>query len=163
MNKLNITKLILPFTTDNYILWYKNNIKQLIKHKNFTQKEIDVLNTLLENKHLLSSRKIKLLKDMIEVRELTIKKFNKDIKEFGDNIQRMRNNLFKKHQSDIIKYKQNMMFIKSSATDDKLIIETNQIINNINTDKKYHLETYREKYREKYGLSIFGYDESEFN
>lgn len=159
MNKLNITKLILPFTTDNYILGYKNNIKQLIKHKNFTQKEIDVLNTLLENKHLLSSRKVKLLKDMIEVRELTIKKFNKDIKEFGDNIQRMRNNLFKKHQSDIIKYKQNMMFIKSSATDDKLIIETNRIVNNINTDKKYHLETYREKY----GLSIFGYDESEFN
>ena len=159
MNKLNITKLILPFTTDNYILGYKNSIKQLLKHKNFTQKEIDVLNTLLENKHLLSSRKIKLLKDMIEVRELTIKKFNKDIKEFGDNIQRMRNNLFKKHQSDIIKYKQNMMFIKSSATDDKLIIETNQIINNINTDKKYHLETYREKY----GLSIFGYDASEFN
>ena len=159
MNKLNITKLILPFTTDNYILGYKNNIKQLIKHKNFTQKEIDVLNTLLENKHLLSSRKVKLLKDMIEVRELTIKKFNKDIKEFGDNIQRMRNNLFKKHQSDIIKYKQNMMFIKSSATNDKLIIETNRIVNNINTDKKYHLETYREKY----GLSIFGYDESEFN
>lgn len=159
MNKLNITKLILPFTTDNYILGYKNSIKQLLKHKNFTQKEIDVLNTLLENKHLLSSRKVKLLKDMIEVRELTIKKFNKDIKDFGDNIQRMRNNLFKKHQSDIIKYKQNMMFIKSSATDDKLIRETNQIINNINTDKKYHLETYREKY----GLSIFGYDESEFN
>lgn len=159
MNKMNIVKLILPFTTDNYILGYKNSIKQLLKHKNFTQKEIDVLNTLLKNKHLLSSRKVKLLKDMIEVRELTIKKFNKDIKEFGDNIQRMRNNLFKKHQSDIIKYKQNMMFIKSSATDDKLIKETNQIINNINTDKKYHLETYREKY----GLSIFGYDVSEFN
>lgn len=159
MNKMNIVKLILPFTTDNYILGYKNSIKQLLKHKNFTQKEIDVLNTLLENKHLLSSRKVKLLKDMIEVRELTIKKFNKDIKEFGDNIQRMRNNLFKKHQSDIIKYKQNMMFIKSSATDDKLIKETNQIINNINTDKKYQLETYREKY----GLSIFGYDASEFN
>lgn len=159
MNKLNIAKLILPFTTDNYILGYKNSIKQLLKHKNFTQKEIDVLNTLLENKHLLSSRKVKLLKDMIEVRELTIEKFNKDIKYFGDNIQRMRNNLFKKHQSDIIKYKQNMMFIKSNATDNKLIIDTNQIINNINIDKKYHLEIYREKY----GLSIFGYDASEFN
>lgn len=159
----NVPKLLLPFTTDKYILDTKVILKNLKHQKYKSNKEIETLDKMisfLQTSNQFSCREISTLIVQRETLKLFHKSIIRNMNEMGREVQRMRLNNYKSNAEFIRLYKKAKSFIINGYDVDRLFKKELLLkYNKFNEDKLHHL-TY---HREKHGLDVFGYDSSEFN
>ena len=158
-----VPRLVLPFTTDQYILSAKVILKNLKNQLYKSNKEIETLDkmiSVLQASNNFSCREISII---IKQRE-NLKVFNKSIKrnmkELGNEVQRMRYNNQKRFYTWIqLHYKVKASIMSGIPVDDVMTKDILVSYNAMKEEKAYQLTSYREKH----GLDVFGYDHSEFN
>ncbi len=158
-----VPKLVLPLTTDQYILSAKVILKTLKKQLYTSNKEIETLDkmiSVLQTSNKFSCREISILIKQRDTLKLFNKSIKRNMKEMGDEVQRMRVNNQKRFYIWINLHKKVKDSIISGVPSN--IVMTKDVIHSYKCmfeEKTYQLTCYREKH----GLDIFGYDYSEFN
>lgn len=160
---MNIPKLILPFTTDQYILSAKVILKTLKKQLYTSNKEIETLDkmiSVLQTSNNFSCREISILIKQRDTLKLFNKSIKRNMKEMGDEVQRMRVNNQKRFYIWITLHsKVKDSIISGISLKDVLTKDVIHAYKCMHEEKTYQLT----RYREKHGLNVFGYDASEFN